>query len=265
MSGARIIFPEFRDEQSDSRYPFADTATLTSTNGVVIPRDLFFDAALYVINATTPLYISSISVGAVVTITIGDAAELNAATAQYNPLSPPDNGALDLIDSNNRPVGILVGNKDNLSAIGGWEPITHKFTKTATEFVSGVVVPAKEPGVRALTATDTAAFLTGDVWLVGRRGIMLRETAPNTIRVDIVGVPLFKREDCFKQESSASSSQPVAPFPPKQFLRTINGCGPDKFGNFTIAALTKSASDTTLRIYVEDSVLKIAAVGTKVI
>jgi len=260
MAGARIIFPEFRDEQSDSRYPFADTATLSSTTGVDIPRDLFFDAALYVINATTPLYISSISVSAIVTITIGDDAEINAATAQYNPIDPPDNGALDLIDSNNRPVGVLVCSKDRLSDIGGWAPVTHVFTKTATEFVSIVVVPAQEPGVRALTATDTAAFLTGDVWLVGRRGIMFRETTPNTIRVDIVGVPLFKREDCIDDEQKL-----IAQFAPKQFLRTINGCGPDKFGNFTIAASTKSAADTTLRVYAEDSVLKIAAVGTKVI
>ena len=260
MAGARIIFPEFRDEQSDSRYPFADSATLLSTTGVAIPRDLFFDAALYVINATTPLYISSITVDSVITITIGDDAELNVATAQYNPLAAPADGALDVIDSNNRTVGILIGNKDNLSVLAGWEPITHNFTKEATEFVSGVVVPAKEPGVRALTATDTAAFLTGDAWLIGRRGIVFRKTAPSTIRVDIIGVPLFKRELCVDDEQ-----RPTTQFTPKPFLRTINGCGPDKFGNFTIAAVAKSAADTTLRVYAEDSVLKIAAVGTKVI
>lgn len=262
MAGARIIFPEFRDEQSDSRYPFSDDAKLKSTTGVQIPRDLFFDAALYVINASAPLYISSISVGSVVTITIGDADVPDVATTSYNPLTPPANGALEVIDSNGRPVGLLLGQKDMLSALGGWEPITHRFAKTATEFVPGVVIPAKEPGVRALTATNTAAFLTGDVWLVGRQGVVLRETAPNTIRVDIVGVPLFKRALCFNDEQQPL---PGVQFNPKTFLRTINGCGPDKFGNFTIAAAANSAADPTLRVYVEDAVLKVAAVATKVI
>jgi hypothetical protein len=262
MAGARIIFPEFRDEQSDSRYPFSDDAKLKSTAGVQIPRDLFFDAALYVINASAPLYISSIAVGSVVTITIGDADAPDVAVTSYNPLTPPENGALEVIDSNGRPVGLLLGQKDILASLGGWEPIIHRFSKAATEFVPGVVIPAKEPGVRALTATSTAAFITGDVWLVGRQGVVFRETAPNTIRVDIVGVPLFKRALCFNEEQQPL---PGVQFNPKTFLRTINGCGPDKFGNFTIAAAANSATDPTLRVYVEDAVLKVAAVATKVI
>lgn len=260
MSGARIIFPEFRDEQSDSRYPFADSANLMADTGNTMPRDAFIDASLYVINATAPLYVSSIAVGAIVTITIGDAAESAVATASYNPLSVPENGVIDVMDTLNRPAGMLIGNKKRLEAFGAWEPIVHDFSRRSAEFVASVVVPAKEPGVRAVTATDTTAFLTGDMWLIGRRGISFRQTAPNTIRVDIVGVPLFKRAECLND-----LQQPIAQFAPKRVLQTINNCPPDKFGNFTIAAANKSAADTTLRVYVENDALKIAAVATKVI
>lgn len=49
MSGARILYPEFRDEQSDSRYPFADSATLVSTTNAaaVIAADTFIDASFF--------------------------------------------------------------------------------------------------------------------------------------------------------------------------------------------------------------------------
>lgn len=260
MAGARIIFPEFRDEQSDSRYPFADTATLRASTGNIIPRDLFFDASLYVINATPPLYLASIAIGGTITIVIGDARSQNVATTTYDPLKPPANGALTATDAFGRPAGVLLGTDKGLASLGGWARQTHTFARQATEFVSGVVIPAKEPGVRALTADGTSAFLTGDVWLVGRNGIVLRRTTPNTVRVDIVGVPLFKRAVCLDD-----TQQPISQFTPAQFLQTINNCGPDAFGNFTIAPADKSASDTTLRVYVEDGTLKIAAIGTKVI
>ena len=35
---SRILFPDFRDEQKDSRYPFVDTANLTADDGAKIGR-----------------------------------------------------------------------------------------------------------------------------------------------------------------------------------------------------------------------------------
>lgn len=263
MSGVRIIFPEFRDEQGDSRYPFADTALLAASTGRVLPRDAFFDAALYVINAAAPLYIYSIKVTtSVVEITIGGAGNQQIAVTSYDPLNPPKNGQLPVLDLHGRPAGMLLAKDNILAYIGSWELTTHVFTPTATEFVSSVVLPAKEPGVRAVSVSSLGEFLTGDIWLVGNKGVVLREDTheENTIRIDIVGVPLFKRLPC----TNALGDQ-VSDFVPKDFLRTINGCEPDEFGNFSITVAAKTAPDSTLRIYPENGALKINVVGTKVL
>ena len=263
MSGARIIFPEFRDEQSDSRYPFTDTATLKAGSGVELPRDTFIDAAVYAIDAAAPLYVSSIAVTAsAVTIAISDKTGVVCSTA-YTPLDPPTSGELSLVDNYGRPAGLLLSSRSRLALIGGWEPITHTFVQSATEFVAGVVYPAQEPGVRGLTlAANTADLITSDIWLVGRDGVVLRADPPNSnvIRVDIVGVPLFKRLQCLD-----AALQPIGAFSPKNFLRTVNGYGPDQFGNFNITVAAKASNSTILRVYPENDVIKITAVGSKVL
>jgi hypothetical protein len=259
MTSARIIFPEFRDEQSDSRYPFADDATLTTADGLTLNRDTFIDAAIYAINADAPVHISSITVdGAFVTITIGDKTTLAVCSTTYSALSPPASATLSLVDPRGRPAGILLSTKEQLAILGGWPEATHTFSRAATEFVASVVQPASAPGVRGLTLTDRPEFISGDIWLVGSRGVTLRQLEPNVIRVDIVGVPLFKRVLCLDD-----AQQPI--FEPRPFLRTINGCGPDEFGNFNITVAAKNTPDSVLRIYSENDTLKITSVGSKVI
>jgi len=266
MSGARIIFPEFRDEQSDSRYPFIDTATLTANTGALLNRDTFVDAAIYPIGAVAPLYISSIAVTSnAVTITIGDQTRTGVCTTTYAPLDPPESGELALTDSYGRPAGTLISERTKLALIGGLAPVVHTFTARATEFVAGVVYPAQEPGVRGLTTPNNSELITDDIWLVGRDGVMLRADPPNSniIRVDIVGVPLFKRLQCVNGDNEELTT--IGAFTPKTFLRTINGYGPDEFGNFNITVAAKATEATILRIYPENNVIKITAAGSKVL
>jgi hypothetical protein len=145
-----------------------------------------------------------------------------------------------------------------LSRFSGWPAETHTFTAAATEFVASVSIPAKEPGVRALTV-DGESIYTGDLWLVGSRGVVLRAEDLTTVRIDIIGDPLFARYIC----------DPIDRFQPKNFLRTltINGvtCGPDDYGNFVFTANGHGAADTVLRIYPQDGGLKIDTVGRKAI
>lgn len=260
MSGARILYPQFRAEQSDSRYPFADSATLMSTaQKLDIGRDTFFDATIYTIGGSRQAYISSIVVNPQqITIWVGDVANKDRAAASFNPLSPPENGVLDLFDEYARPAGKLLSTPLNLARFSGWPTGTHNFTVAATEFVSSVVIPAREPGVRALKTLDSP-ILTGDVWLVGGRGVVVRQEDATTIRIDIIGEPLFSRYICDEFNR----------FEPRTFLQTftINGvtCGPDEYGNFIITATGHGASDTVLRVYPQDGNLRIDTVGRKVV
>jgi hypothetical protein len=252
MSDARILYPQFRDEQAASRYPFTDTATLISTAGSLsIDPALFIDAVFFPIGAGAQLYISSIVVSAdTVTINVGDQNTVNLLSGVYSVASPPTSGILSFSDAYSRPAGSLVTTKNGLANFASQNIGTYSFTTAATEFVASVVLPANEPGVRALVPA-TGELMTGDIWLVGDQGVFLRCEAHNIIRVDITGVPLYKRFLC----------EPYGSFPTKKFLKTINGCPPDEYGNFTITATNQAVSDAVLRVYPRDGSLVIDTVG----
>jgi hypothetical protein len=260
MAGARILYPQFRDEQADSRYPFADSASLVSTEQKLdIGRDTFFDATIYTIGGSRQAYISSIFVSQQqVDIRVGDVANKDRATASFNPRSPPESGVLDLFDEFGRPAGRLLSVPLALARFSGWPAATHTFSVAAAEFVSTVVIPAREPGVRALKTLD-GPIMTGDVWLVGGRGVVVRKEDDTTIRIDIIGEPLFSRYICDEFNR----------FEPKTFLQTltIDGvtCGPDEYGNFIVTATGHGANDTVLRVYPQDGNIKIDTVGRKVV
>lgn len=258
MAGARIIFPDFREEQSDSRYPFADSATLRDRTGArEIPRDAFIDAVVHTIGAGRKAYISRITVdNNLITITVSNTENTVTAAATYNPLSPPQNGHVALLDQLGRPAGLLILTQNALALFGGWGVGAYVFNATATEFVATVVIPAKENCVRAIT-NNADQFYTGDVWLIGGNGVVVRAVDAQTVRVDIMGEPLFKRILCDTEE---------APFEPGNTLRTINGCGPDEFGNFTLTVTnTAQVADPVLRISPSGDALTISAVGTGIL
>lgn len=256
MAETRIIFPQFRDEQSDSRYPFVDTVTLTSyEDKLEIGRDTFIDAAIYAIGGYARAYISSIAVSAgEIVITIGDENGKTRGTARWVPASPPENGVLDILDARGRPAGMLLSEKIQLSRFAAWPSRTHTFSIAATEFVNTCVIPAREPGVRGLLTEDNT-LITGDVWLIGDRGVVVRQDGENIIRIDIIGSPLFLRELCDNLNKFTS----------RNYVKTINGCPPDVYGNFTITATGHHAADTVLRVYPSDGNLKIDVIGKKVV
>lgn len=256
MAGTRIIFPQFRDEQNDSRYPFVDKATLLSTEDRLdIGRDTFIDASLYTIDADARAYISAITVSAAeIIITIGDESSRDRATARWTATSPPENGIVPLFDAYNRPAGMLLSEPLKLARFAAWPPRTHTFRQQATEFVDTVSIPAKEPGVRGLL-DENNVLLTGNAWLIGERGIVVRQEGTGVIRIDIIGSPLFRRELCTALNK----------FQSKNFLRSINGCGGDEYGNFTLTGTAHISEDTVLRIYPLDGAIRIDVIGRKVV
>lgn len=255
MAGTRIIFPQFRDEQDDSRYPFKDTATLRSDSNLDIGRSTFIDAVIHAINGLSAIHISSIVVTTQnVTIWLGDSSVTKICKAEFPAFGAPEITELTLSDMYGRPAGLFVVDSVEISKFAGWPQGAHTFRPRATEFVSTVVIPAQEPGVRAVLP-PTAELMTDDIWLIGDQGVVVRAEGEHVIRVDIVGEPLFQRFLC----------GPLNKFTPPQFVKTINGCPPDEYGNFTITATNLSAKDAALRVYPENNALKIDLLGAKVV
>lgn len=253
MSESRILFPEFRDEQKESRYPFVDQATLQDrSESVTIASSAFIDASFFGLDISGRLYLSQISVTPqTVTFYVGTEDNPTQLKTSYDPASGPQNSLLTFFDEYDRPAGVLLSNPLNLSKFNSWFSGDYVFDLEATEFVTSVVIPSNADGVRGLLFNDT--FIYGDMWLIGDAGVVIRKetNTDSTIRIDVVGEPLFDRFVC----------EPLGDFPAKQYLKTINGCGPDRFGNFTITATNKNVNDPVVRIVPQVNTLVISAVG----
>lgn len=246
----RIIFPEFRNELEFTRYPFADSATLVASNTrQELEKDVFLDASLYPIGGSVQLFISSVVVSTRrVTIWLSDRLTTNIASSTFDPLSPPEN--LEFVDKYGRPAGILVSEAVRLSRFAAWESTEHVFAVQATEFVASCVIPTPGDGVRGLVSPD-GEILTGNVWLIGDNGVVLTAENACTIRVDIVGDPLFVRKLCQQADLFATP----------RLLRTINGCPPDANGDYKLVVGDHLSAKTVLRINPTDDGLQIEAVG----
>lgn len=251
MSNDRIIFPEFRDQQDASRYPFADQSSLLSSTGKVrIGNAMFLDAAIYPIGNTLRLHISQIDISPrLVVLYVSDNSRRVLATASFDPLAT-DVFTIRLVDGYGRDAGILVSEPERLHVFAAWPVGTHLFPIGNADFVASCCIPTPEIGVRGILTAD-GDLLTGDIFMIGDNGIVITED-DGAIRIDAVGDPLFVRKAC----------EPLGKFNTPRFLRTINGCGPDEFGNFNLTVGEHLADNTILRIYPDGhGGLRMEAVG----
>lgn len=250
----RVLYPEFRAEQEFTRYPFADSASLASDTGRAIDADTFLDAGLYPVGAADRVYIANINVDTrAVTVTLGDARSTDVARATFDPLDPPSLVAFE--DAAGRPAGVLVSEALRLGRFAAWGSGDHRFARGATEFAASCVTPTPGGGVRGFV-TEQGDVLTGDVWFVGENGVVFRLDGDCTVRLDVVGDPLFVRNLC----------EPVDLFEPPVFVKTINGRPPDEAGNFNLTVGDQAApgGQTIVRINPTDDGLIVEAVGQRV-
>ena len=257
MAESRILFPEFRNEQEASRYPFVDSATLVADeDAITLEPGTFLDASFFCPNLGSRIYISRASISPQnITLYVGDETQPTLLSASYDPAAAPENGVLVFFDSYARPSGMLLSSSAGLSKFNALLPGDYDFSLAATEFVATTVIPTNISGVRGVTFGDN--FIYGDLWLIGDAGVIIRKeiNTESTIRIDVVGEPLFDRFVC----------EPLGDFPAVPYLKTINGCGPDRFGNFTITATNKNVADPVLRIAPQTDGLVISVVGRSTI
>jgi len=247
MSESQLIFPDFRDEQEDSKYPFSDRSTFTAIDSaVVLSKKMLVDASIYVIGGRGAAYISQIAATnnavTIVVKTTDNTTAIATTTIEASRLYTDENVTAELRDNFSRPAGVLVIRTANFNHILARSGI-YEFGPTGLEFVASCFTPAQEAGLRGVLINDTE-FVTGNILLVGYAGVALRKLVTNTqqynhcadanIRIDIVGNPLFKRLRCAKEGTSPKSVN---------YIRTINNSPPDEFGHFVFTPIEDAFSN----------------------
>ncbi len=268
---AEIRYPEWRAELATSKYPFADTASLTNAAGDFLPEDAFADASLYIIGAQSRVYISRVVItSAECELTFNDSTRTVVAVASFSLLTVPD--VVRVLDVYGRPAGALIAGA-GLAIFRAWTVGTHVFEMAQSEFAAAVTVPTPEVGVRGFVLDD-GSLLAGDAWLIGENGVVLsyataivedpcgETTTYPVIRVDVVGDPLYRRTLC----------DPVELFTTPRFLRQLRlrrGCEdidlvPDEHGDIKLTVGSHQASDTVLRVRTTPNGLRIETVGPSI-
>ena len=225
---------EFREQQEVVKYPFTDTSTLLTATGLTLPADMFLDASLYPAGfVNRPRLSQVVVVNRRVTLHLGDATQTSLASCSFDPFDPPE--SLFFVDEFDRPAGVLVSDVERIAGFQAWTQGVHTFAVDAAEFVASCTIPLPEVGLRGIKVGDT--ILSGDVWLIGEDGVVVREI-DGVVRLDLVGDPLFKRRSCDEEGQ----------FEPRTFIRKINDMPPDANGMFGFVVVDDT-TNTILRIY----------------
>lgn len=268
----RRLYTEWRRSTEATRYPFSERASLVNEEGIVLLEGTFLDAALTVIGAQAGLFLAQAVVDHdQVTLVLGDPQNANLASGSFKLVQPES--VISFTDTFGRPAGVLVSESQRLGIFQSWGVGTHVFLPEQTEFAATVCFPTPEAGLRGILLDDGTLF-TGDVWLIGDDGVVLRVEDVNlpavcglaartvqVIRVDIVGDPLFRRRLC----------TPVNLFQTPQVLRRLRviapnisfECGPDAAGDIKLAVHNDLIADTVLRLNSTPDGLVIGAIGSE--
>jgi hypothetical protein len=199
----KVFHPEFRDEYQQSNYPFGDACSLLSTGGKSLGQSTFVDASIHPLGVQNAVYLSSVVIsGNIAYFYLSEVDNAVVAYGSTNVLTP-DN-VINLLDAYGRPAGVLVGTSTSLAVFQTWDIGTYEFESDATEFIPSTVLPMPDIGVRSILTEDDDVFL-GDVWLVGKDGVVLREDN-GAIRVDIVRVPRKLRGKALRKDDQQHSA-----------------------------------------------------------
>lgn len=241
---SKIVFGDWRDDNEQRKYPFADDATLVGDT-LTIPAALFLDGRLYPIGGNEDLFLSQISrSGSIITFTISAAGPGELATAQYDVTDIPESGELAFYDVYGRPAGMLLATETTLEAFSGLNTGEYDFIITQTRFATAVVVPQSEAGVRGFIL-PSGETVFGDVWIVGEDGVVVRKDDDGSLRVDLIGDPFAARKECEDEEISDEDVEVLQPYCP---LETINGIPADDLGNYKLLVGSNESLSTLLRI-----------------
>ena len=185
---------EYRNQHEHRQYPFADDATLTATNGTVLPTDFIVDAILYPIDLENALYVQTVDYASK-TIKLAD-----TVTNKIHGVAVWDDTDTVYVyepDKPNRMVGVLtLGSGRNNQSVGG----TLTFTAKTAVLTPTAFYPLNQAGVRGVVLED-GTYYTGAINFEGRNGVSVSTYVDgrgrSIVEFNISGVS-FALEPCFE-------------------------------------------------------------------
>jgi hypothetical protein len=238
-----IRFHDWRDTNARRKYPFADYVPAASDE-LTIPDELFVDGRLYPIGGNEQLYLSRITKDAnALTFAIRATGTDELATASFSLDDIPSTGEVAFFDEYSRPAGILISSETALQTFSGIDVGVYEFLLSQTEFAAAVNTPQPAAGVRGFVLPD-GDMVTGNVWLVGEDGVVLRRDSDNALRVDVIGDPYAARKLCADEEAN----EDIAALRPYCPIKTLNGIAPDAKANFQMLVGSNQSMSPILRI-----------------
>jgi len=258
-----ILQKEWRNLAGNIKYPFADSASLISVSGQVIPENMIIDAIFHPIGGDSSLFISKIEVTGSSLVLWFSCNITDICSATYNKTSGDE--VIQVIDAYGRPAGKMVVDNSLIESLASIPRGSYLFTQSATAIVQSAILPMPEVGVRGIVLSTGEVF-TGDIKIVGEDGVyfstetvVVNGVNKTSIKVNAMGDPLFLRKGC-KDEFQGGQS----PLNDGPFLKTINNQSPDASGNFFIYPSNGFVEDTVLRITPTDNGLVISLVGSQI-
>ena len=238
-----LVFGDWRDDNQQRKYPFADDALLT--NGTLaIPKSLFIDGRLYPIGGDENLYLYRVT-REEETITFGiRSGDDELATGSYDVTDIPENGEIAFHDDYGRPAGMLLGTEMSLRAVSGLNAGTYTFTQPQARFATAVVVPQPDVGVRGFLLPD-GSFVASNVIFVGEDGAIVRKDDDGSLRIDFVGDPFARRKLCEDEETSDADVALLQAYCP---IQTINGIPANDQGDYKLLVGSLESLSPVLRI-----------------
>jgi hypothetical protein len=251
-------YEEWRAQNANRKYPFADGASLLSNEGWMLNLGAILDARIYMLGATGAVYLSSIAiVDDVPTITIADSSAAHTCSTTIDVADATDTYAL--TDSAGRPAGVLVLDP-NLKITAFSTNAT--FNQSATQFVTSVVASVPDAGLTGIVVNGEV--LSGTVYLVGQNGVQLSVDG-NNLRVDVAGDPYAYRRLSLEgvvPEPNRTAIKSVAVWytDPDNVTQLVGSVLPNEYGEIHLVTGDTIKEDNILRVLPATDGLGISAI-----
>lgn len=191
------IFSEFENENALRVYPFAAGCSLPEDEEAILPAGVFVDAALYPINPSGTVYLSSISSEGVFSVSDADGVIMTGI---------PSDNTVEFHDVSDftRHVGTLVASSEEALAEFAGRGVERAYGAENLAFAASCVFPIVTDGVQSLAVGDAGA-VTGAVQFANGSSDAIRVSSAaradgrKTLRFDVLPRPGVPENDSIRR------------------------------------------------------------------